>query len=81
MFQEKLDNLNNSKKASIESCSVCRELLANLEQFFSMLETTRRTHASDWLTVDDISKEFPDIGFRIGQKTYYVPKENYVHKT
>jgi predicted DNA-binding protein YlxM (UPF0122 family) len=57
MFQEKLDNLNNPKKAGTESCSVCEELLIHLQQFFNMLETARRTPASNWLTVDDIAKE------------------------
>ena len=57
MFQEKLCNLDNPKKVGTESCSVCKELLIHLEQFFGMLETARRTPALDWLTVDDIAKE------------------------
>ena len=57
MFQEKLDNLNNAQKAGTESCSVCRDLLTHLEHFFDMLETARKSPASDWLTVDDIAKE------------------------
>ena len=57
MFQEKLDNLNNPKKAGTERCSICKELLIHLEQFFNMIETSRRPPASDWLTVDDIAKE------------------------
>ena len=57
MFQEKLDNLNNPKKTGTERCSICKELLIHLEQFFNMIETSRRPPVSDWLTVDDIAKE------------------------
>ena len=45
-------NDNNSR-----NCSVCRELLDSMKQFFEMFETARRTSASDLLTVDDIAKE------------------------
>ncbi len=34
-----------------------QDLLIHIERFFDMLETTRRQHTSDWLTVDDIAKE------------------------
>jgi len=57
MFQEKLDNLNNLKKADTESCSVCEELLIHLEQFFNMFEAAHKPPATKWLTVDDIAKE------------------------
>ena len=40
-----------------KSCSVCRELLDNLSQFFEMLESVRKAPAEDWLTVEDIAKE------------------------
>ncbi|MFC1652867.1 helix-turn-helix domain-containing protein [Planctomycetota bacterium] len=40
-----------------ENCSICRDLLACMEQFFDMLETTRKSHSSDWLTVDEIAQE------------------------
>jgi len=56
MAQKKPDNLNLQKPAS-EKCSVCKDLLIHLEQFFNMIEVARRTPASNWLTVDDIAKE------------------------
>ena len=40
-----------------KSCSVCRELLNNLSQFFDMLDSVRNTPADDWLTVEDVTKE------------------------
>ncbi len=43
--------------ADSESCSVCRDLLACMERFFDMIETARKPHSSDWLTVDDIAQE------------------------
>ena len=51
------DNLSESKTSDSENCAVCRDLLAHMEQFFDMLDTARRSHSSDWLTVDDIAKE------------------------
>ena len=39
------------------SCSVCKELLANLGRFLEMLEAARDSHQSDWLTVEDIAQE------------------------
>lgn len=71
MLQEKLDNLNNPKKAGTERCSICKDLLTNLEQFFNMLDTARKRPTSDWLTVDDIAKELKiskSIVYRIIRK-------------
>lgn len=57
MFQKRSDNLNSPGKAKPESCSVCRDLLANMQQFIDILETARKSSAPDWLTVGDIAKE------------------------
>ena len=56
-MRKKPDNLSDSKMTDSESCSVCRDLLACMERFFDMIETARKPHSSDWLTVDDISGE------------------------
>jgi hypothetical protein len=53
---EKLYNLS-TRNGNAESCTICRDLLANLELFYNMLENARRAQASDWLTVDDAAKE------------------------
>lgn len=45
------------KKADSKTCSVCRDLLVNMRQFFDILENTRKSSTSDWLTVDEIAKE------------------------
>lgn len=37
-------------------CSVCKEMLRNLERFTDMLQRTR-THSAQWLTVDDVAAE------------------------
>lgn len=54
---KKPDNLAITKRSNSQSCSVCRELLANFRRFFDMLETARTSSTSDWLTVDEIAKE------------------------
>ena len=56
MAQEKPDNLNLQKPAS-ENCSVCQDLLLNIQQFFDMLGSASKASTPDWLTVDDIAKE------------------------
>lgn len=45
------------KKADGKTCSVCRDLLANMNRFFDRLEAARRSSVSDWLSVDDIASE------------------------
>jgi excisionase family DNA binding protein len=37
-------------------CSVCKEMLRNLERFADMLQRTR-THSAQWLTIDDVAAE------------------------
>jgi len=50
------DNLTN-KDAGNPDCSICKELFASLEKFFTIVEGARLQHTSDWLTVDDIASE------------------------
>ena len=54
---KKSGNLSNSMIFDSENCSICKNLLSNMQRFFEMLETTRRSSTSDWLTVDEIAKE------------------------
>jgi excisionase family DNA binding protein len=56
MIQES-NNLSDFKMADNDNCSVCQDLLACMGRFFDMLDTQRKPHSSDWLTVDDIAKE------------------------
>ena len=56
-MRKESDNLSGSKMMDSESCSVCRDLLACMERFFDMIETARKPHSSDWLTVDEIATE------------------------
>jgi len=57
LLRDRPDNPNDSDTADRKECSVWRYLLANLGRFFDMLETARRSSASDWLTVDEVAKE------------------------
>ena len=57
MIRDASENLNDAKLTDDVSCSVCKDLLANLGRFLDMLETARRSFPSDWLTVDEISSE------------------------
>ena len=56
-MRKESDNLSDLKAADSENCSVCSDLLACMERFFDMFETARKSHSSDWLTVDEIAKE------------------------
>lgn len=53
--------LEHGKKEWIETdsqnCSVCRDLLSNMQQFFDILQSAQRSLGSDWLTVDNIVSE------------------------
>jgi excisionase family DNA binding protein len=53
---EKLYNAVAGNGAA-ENCTICGDLLANLELFYNVLENARRAQASDWLTFEDIPKE------------------------
>lgn len=57
MLQRNPHNLDNPERANSQSCLVCKDLLTHLEQFFNMLETARKSPASELLTVTEIAKE------------------------
>ena len=57
LIREQSDNPNNSEITDSINCSVCRDLLANLERFLDILETAHKSHTSNWLTVDEIAAE------------------------
>jgi len=57
LIRKTSDNLNGAEMADSKNCSVCKDLLINIGRFFDMLETARRSFASDWLTVDEIAAE------------------------
>ena len=56
MIQKKPVNLNLQNTDS-KNCAVCQDLLMYMERLLDMLNITRRSTASDWLTVDNIAKE------------------------
>ena len=49
------DNFDNLK--GTDACMLYKDLLAQMQRFFDMLESARKTHNSDWLTVEDIAEE------------------------
>ena len=57
MIQKRPDKTNHLNKPDSQNCSVCRDLLANLERFYSMLEAACASTMSDWLTVEEIATE------------------------
>jgi len=57
VIQKRSDNLDNFEKADSKSCAVCQALLTHMGRFFDMLEASRKSTVSDWLTVEDIAKE------------------------
>lgn len=56
-MREKADNLNRAEVTERKNCSVCVDLLTNMERFFDILETARNSFVSDWLTVAEIANE------------------------
>jgi len=57
VIQKNHNNLNSFTDPGSNSCSVCKELLTNMQQFYDILGTGAKSPVSDWLTVDDIAKE------------------------
>lgn len=57
LIRNRSNNLNELEIAVKTDCSVCKDLLINIGRFLDVLETARRSLASDWLTVDEIAKE------------------------
>ena len=56
MKSQASENLN-TRGTDGGNCQVCQALLVHLGRFFEMLETVRRSSASDWLTVEEIAHE------------------------
>ena len=50
-------NLDNLKAQGYEACLLCEDLLKQMQRFFDMLQSARRSYDSDWLTVEDIAEE------------------------
>ncbi len=55
MTQQPVNHENDGHYGDVD-CSVCKEMLRNLERFADMLQRTR-THSAQWLTVDDVAAE------------------------
>ena len=50
--------LKSTSMQGNDSCSVCKDLLAHLRQFFDVITTSQKSiQIPEWLTVDDIAKE------------------------
>jgi excisionase family DNA binding protein len=56
VVQKTTNNLNNKTQDS-EACLLCEDLLKQLQRFFDILESARKSYNSDWLTVEDIAEE------------------------
>jgi excisionase family DNA binding protein len=57
VIRKTTDNLNNKKTPGSEACLLCEDLLKQMQRFFDLLESARKFHNSDWLTVEDIAGE------------------------
>ena len=57
MIRKTSDNFNNKQTQGSETCLLCEDLLKQIQRFFDILESARRSHNSDWLTVEDIAEE------------------------
>jgi hypothetical protein len=51
------DNENARNPLNNGDCSLCRDLLVNLERFFEALDAARKRHDPDWLTVEEVAHE------------------------
>jgi excisionase family DNA binding protein len=57
VIQKAPDNLNNKETPGSEACLLCEDLLKQMQRFFDMLQSARKSHDSDWLTVEEIAEE------------------------
>ena len=57
MIRKTSDKLNNKDIQGSDACLLCEDLLKQMQRFFDILESARRSHNSDWLTVEDIAGE------------------------
>jgi len=57
MLLHEQENVDNDPTADNGNCSVCKDLLANMQQFFGMLENARKSPDSEWMTVEEVAQE------------------------
>lgn len=57
MIRKTSDKLNNKDIQGSDACLLCEDLLKQMQRFFDIVESARRSHNSDWLTVEDIAGE------------------------
>jgi excisionase family DNA binding protein len=57
MLPHQQQNVESDLRTDDGDCSVCQSLLANLQQFFGMLEDARRPPDSEWITVEEVAQE------------------------
>lgn len=57
VIRKKSNNLNESYGGNNGTCSICRDLLADTQRFFDMLQNVCKSSAPDWLTVDEVASE------------------------
>jgi len=57
VIRKTTDNLNNKETPGSDACLLCEDLLKQMQRFFDLLESVRKFHNSDWLTVEDIAEE------------------------
>ena len=57
MNREEPYNLDEQGAADTDTCSVCKDLLANMQRFFDMLENARQLSTSEWMTVEEVARE------------------------
>jgi hypothetical protein len=50
-------SLDGQEAADTDACSVCKDLLANMQRFFDMLENARQSSTSEWMTVEEVARE------------------------
>ena len=50
-------SLDDHGAADTDTCSVCKDLLANMQRFFGMLENARQSSTSEWMTVEEVARE------------------------
>jgi excisionase family DNA binding protein len=57
MLQNDLRKTDCKNNVNTENCSVCRELLSNMQQFFDMLNSANNNSNRNWLTVEQVADE------------------------
>ena len=57
MLLHEEENADNDPTADNGTCSVCKDLLADLQRFFDMLQNARKSPNSEWMTVEAVARE------------------------